>query len=251
MIALAGSILVTSLIGSPHCAAMCGGFVGFYAGQGGERRVWPHVAYNLGRLVSYATLGLLAGWLGAGIERAGATIGIGRAAAVAAGVLLTAWGIMNLMRALGVSFTLESTRPARHHGLLTGVLRRLHAQSPTVRAATIGLLSTLLPCGWLYAFVAVAAGTGTAWGGAWVMAAFWIGTLPVMASLAVLARTLLVRLGRHVPVVASVVMIALGLLTLAGRMTPALHHHAGHPSSAVHGAAPAAETTGDHDHAGH
>ncbi|MBE7450024.1 MAG: sulfite exporter TauE/SafE family protein [Kofleriaceae bacterium] len=41
------------------------------------------------------------------------------------------------------------------------------------RAALLGLLSAALPCGWLWAFVVVAAGTGSPVGGALVMTAFW------------------------------------------------------------------------------
>ena len=61
MIALAGSVLLASLLGSPHCAGMCGGFVCFYSGQDGRGQTRAHAAYNLGRLVSYLVLGLLAG----------------------------------------------------------------------------------------------------------------------------------------------------------------------------------------------
>jgi sulfite exporter TauE/SafE len=37
---------------------------------------------------------------------------------------------------------------------------RAVASRPEVRAAILGLGSALLPCGWLYAFVVTAAGTG-------------------------------------------------------------------------------------------
>ena len=53
------AVLAASLLGSPHCAAMCGGFVCFYAGAGRAHRAGRrHVAYNAGRLVSYVLLGL-------------------------------------------------------------------------------------------------------------------------------------------------------------------------------------------------
>ena len=70
MIALAGSVLVASLLGSPHCAGMCGGFVCFYAAQGGRGQARAHAAYNFGRLFSYLVLGLLAGALGRTLEQA-------------------------------------------------------------------------------------------------------------------------------------------------------------------------------------
>lgn len=68
-----------------------------------------------------------------------------------------------------------------------GALRRLMDRPPVVRAAATGLFTTLLPCGWLYAFVVTAAGTGsgTPLHGAALMAVFWLGTLPMMLTVGV------------------------------------------------------------------
>ena len=46
------SILGASLLGSVHCAAMCGGFVCLYSGAGPARHTGaaPHAAYNAGRI---------------------------------------------------------------------------------------------------------------------------------------------------------------------------------------------------------
>ena len=57
------AVLGASLLGSVHCAAMCGGFVCLYSGTGASRHkgAAPHAAYNAGRLVSYLLLGALAG----------------------------------------------------------------------------------------------------------------------------------------------------------------------------------------------
>lgn len=56
MIAIAGSVLLASLLGSPRCAGVCA-LVCLYAGQGGRGQAWAHVAYNAGRLLSYLALG--------------------------------------------------------------------------------------------------------------------------------------------------------------------------------------------------
>ena len=70
------AVLAASLLGSPHCAAMCGGFVCFYAGSGDRRGVAGHVAYHLGRLAAYLTLGVLAGTLGSRLDAAGRMAGV-------------------------------------------------------------------------------------------------------------------------------------------------------------------------------
>jgi hypothetical protein len=90
---------------------------------------------------------------------------------------------------------------------------------PLPRALTIGLLTALLPCGWLYAFAIIAAGAGTALGGAAVMAAFWLGTVPILVSLGVGVQALTGTLGRRIPLVTAILIVLLGLYTVGGRMT--------------------------------
>jgi uncharacterized protein len=87
----------------------------------------------------------------------------------------------------------------------------------------LGLATTLLPCGWLYAFAVVAAGTGQALGGAAVMAAFWAGTVPALALVGVGIAGLGARVRRHVPVLTSLALLCVGLVAVFGRMNvPAL-----------------------------
>ncbi len=216
MIALVSSVLVASLLGSPHCAAMCGGFVCFYAGQSGERPLRAHAAYHLGRLISYALLGALVGLAGRGLDVAGHAAGLHRTAAVAAGAMLVVWGGMQLARALGARLP-HGAPPAFVRGRFADAMRAVHAQPPAVRAGTLGLATGLLPCGWLWAFLATAAGAGSAQAGVLVMAAFWLGTLPVLAGVGYTAQRAFGPLQRALPVVAASVMLVLGLLTLAGK----------------------------------
>ena len=88
---------------------------------------------------------------------------------------------------------------------------------PVARAGAIGLLTTLLPCGWLYAFAVVASGTARPLLGGAVMAVFWMGTLPVMVALGTGLQHGLGALGRRLPALTSCAVIAVGLYTLADR----------------------------------
>ncbi len=255
MIELAGSLLVASLVGSPHCAGMCGGFVCFVAGQAtGSRRVLAHAAYHGGRLVSYAALGALAGLLGAGAEKFGARLGIAHSAGILAGALMVAWGLAGILGALGVG-GFGRHRPGFAGRLLTRALRAVGNRPPEQRAVTIGILSTLLPCGWLYTFVAVAAGTGTPGAGALTMAIFWIGTVPVLAGLGLLAQRAFGPLRRWLPVGASAFVVALGLLSIAGKFrapdAPACHTAHAAPMTPHAPDAGAGIATGAGSHAGH
>jgi hypothetical protein len=215
--ALLASLFAAALLGSPHCAGMCGGFVVFYAGQGAERRLLAHLAYNGGRLVSYATLGAIAGLLGAGVERMGAAAGLSRLAALVAGALMVLWGVATIAAHLGARLPDLAGRwggGAR----IAAVLRALRAQPAPARALAIGLLSTLLPCGFLYVFVAAAGATATPLRGALVMATFWAGTVPMMAAVGVAAQSLLGPLRRRLPIVTAAGLVVIGLLTMAGKM---------------------------------
>lgn len=230
MIAVVGTVLVAALLGSPHCAAMCGPLTCLYGGDGGgSRRAGPHLAYNLGRLGSYLLLGALAGVAGAGMNHLGALAGVPRAAALVAGALMVLWGALTIASALGVAVPGGSPPPVFRR-LLSGVVTRFQENSPTRRAAALGLLTTLLPCGWLYAFVATAAGTGSASAGMLVMATFWLGTVPVMAAVGLAAQRALGPFRRRLPVVTAAALVVIGLLTIAGRLSvPAgIAAHVGH-----------------------
>jgi sulfite exporter TauE/SafE len=107
----------------------------------------------------------------------------------------------------------------------------LRDRPPTVRAAATGLLTTLLPCGWLYAFVATAGGTGSALGGVIVMAAFWAGTVPMLLGVGFGVQRVFGPLRTRLPVVSAVLVVAFGLLAISGRMRAPMagdtaHRHA-------------------------
>jgi len=217
VIALLSSLFVAALLGSPHCAGMCGGFVAFYAGQAGERRLLAHMAYHGGRLLSYAALGAVAGLLGASVERLGATAGVSRAAAILAGALMVLWGGATIAASLGARLP-RLTRPGSAGKGIAAALRALRAQPAPLRALAIGLLSTLLPCGFLYVFVAAAAATASPLWGGLAMAAFWAGTVPLLAGLGLAAQSILGPLRRRLPVVTAAGLVVLGLLAMAGRL---------------------------------
>lgn len=220
MLALFFAVLVASLLGSLHCAGMCGGFVVFWAGgdaSKGKQQVFAHIAYNGGRLVTYVLLGAVAGALGQALDLAGRSAGLEKVAAAIAGGLMVAWGALALLRALEVAIP-RVPLPAVLHRAYANVMKQLHGKPPIVRAAIIGLASTLLPCGWLYAFAVTAAGTGYwAWG-ALTMAAFWLGTLPVLVGVGALVQQMAGPMRRRLPAVTALCVMGVGLFALTHRL---------------------------------
>ena len=229
------SVLGASLLGSVHCAAMCGGFVCLYAGTGPARRAdaGSHAAYNGGRLASYLTLGAIAGAIGGGVDRAGGVAGIGRLAAIVAGALMVLWGGSILLATLGVRIP-QGAAPRVLQATLTSLLVRFRHRSPAVRGLATGLLTTLLPCGWLYVFVATAGGTGHVLDAVAVMFFFWLGTLPMMVTLGLGAQRLFGAFQRRLPLVSAGVAVVLGALSMAGRVTAHPITHAEHGVEMVH-----------------
>lgn len=227
-------VLLASLAGSVHCAGMCGPFVCVYAGlgRGQQGNGWLHAAYHAGRLVSYLVLGAAAGTLGASADRLGLLVGISRAAALLAGVLMILWGTSTILAARGVVLPWRGVSRSLRSPL-GAILARLQKRPPLFKAAATGLLTTLLPCGWLYAFVTAAAGSGNALSGIATMAVFWLGTLPALTALGALTQRLAGRYRPRLPVAMASVVVLLGILTIAGRigLMPSLAlpiAHAGH-----------------------
>jgi hypothetical protein len=231
MIALLASVLGSSLLGSLHCAGMCGGFVCAVSTPG--RALATQAAWHAGRGAAYLALGLAAGVVGQGLDRSLAAIGLSHAAAIAAGALLMGWGLVALVRSLGVLPARAAAASPVAHAIASG-LRGARAWPPVARSLAVGGLTALLPCGWLWAFVATAGGTGEPVRGALVMLAFWVGTLPALLGVGLAAGRALEPLRRRLPALAAAAMVVVGLLTIAGRFRA---HPAGHGGAHGHGTA--------------
>src|SRR5512141_219921 len=101
------AVFLASLLGSLHCAGMCGPFVAFAtlrvkeaSPRAQSRGHTLQFAYHSGRLLAYAILGTLAGILGATINLGGSLVGIGRLAGLTAGILLVRAGTTRLLTLL-------------------------------------------------------------------------------------------------------------------------------------------------------
>jgi sulfite exporter TauE/SafE len=212
-------VLVASLGGSLHCAAMCGPYMAAVTGFGTTGRAGPvtHAAYHAGRLATYLALGVAGGALGGALDLAGRAAGIARVSALVAGVVLVAWGVSALVVRRGL-VRLRRRAPSRLGSVLGVVLARLARLPALPRALALGLSTTLVPCGWLYAFVATAAGTGGVLPALAVMLAFWLGTLPALVAAGLGLRGLFARLGERGRTVSAVLIAASGILLLGLRL---------------------------------
>lgn len=221
------AVVSASLLGSMHCVGMCGPLA-IWASGAGDGRSARHMAvattlYHLGRMLTYALAGLLAGAVGQLTDMGGNALGLQLLAARVVGVSMVGIGAVRLAQLLWTglrpkkSLDLSASQPP----LLTRTLVKLR---PVVfrlplaaRGLVTGLLTALLPCGWLYLFALVAAGTGSWIMGPIVMLAFWAGTVPALVALVSGTQALAIRFRRAIPAAAAVLLMVGGGYTAAGR----------------------------------
>lgn len=233
--------LTAALLGSLHCVGMCGGLLAVASdGTGSARqRLGVQLGYQVARLASYVVLGAAAGTLGRALDLAGQAAGLGKAAAIVAGLTMMAWGVWAMLAAAGARLRLPAVRLLPSSAL--SWLGRARQRSPLARALLLGGASALLPCGFLYAFALAAAATASPWAGALVTASLWLGSLPALLGFGFLLSTALARLKRHIPFVSAAAVFTLGVVTLNSRMNvPALAARVTTPAiSTAHAAAAA------------
>lgn len=220
---------LAGLFGSSHCIGMCGAIVVLFEGQvAAIRGQWlRRVLCNVGRLGFYAGLGAVAGLGGALVTRAtGLDAGLT--------ILRFAAGLLVILIGCNLAFGWQALAVLERTGAglwrrLAPLTRHVLPVSTPARALGAGLLWGALPCGLVWSAAGMAATAGTAGGGALVMLAFWLGTLPALLLAGASAARLAVwrRNGRFRRF-AGLLMIALGILALALpflRLSGGMHVH--------------------------
>ena len=201
---------LAGLVGSPHCMGMCGGFA-VACGSGSDRGS----AWHLGRLSTYAILGAVAGTVGSAIP------GPGWIAAALSAVLLV-WF------ALALAGLVQEPR-VRLPGLTRLATRGAGATGLGGRFV-FGMANGLLPCGLVYAALAVPMAAGDPLVGALSMVAFGLGTVPALVAMTLGLRATLLRDLRWRRVFAAGVLLA-GLASIGLRQGPMASMHHASPSA--------------------
>lgn len=159
------------MLGSLHCAGMCGPIalaLPVHQHKGAVKAALILI-YNGGRVMSYAALGALAGLAGEALILATS----GRILSIVAGILL----IVSAASLLPVNLNIR----------LFGIFRKLQQTLSVMLGSrrkqslfVLGLLNGLLPCGLVYMALTTASVQGSITKGALLMAFFGTGTIPVM-----------------------------------------------------------------------
>jgi hypothetical protein len=208
---------------SLHCVQMCGPIVlscGLGAGQPGitdapgkaHYFVLSHLAYNAGRITTYAGLGALAGLAGGTLGMLGRLAGVSSLLAIAGGGLMIVAGL--LMLGIIPSQAFAGMRLFR---LSSGFLRRVGQLLVTPAAGKrflLGLSLGFLPCGLIYAALLRSLATGSPLWGAASMLAFGMGTAGALMALGLFSSAIRWRLNRWGNRLAAASVILMGIVLL-------------------------------------
>jgi len=227
-------VFLVGLAGSVHCAGMCGGIVGalslprphapvlrepafpvpVHSRTASVSLTWIG-AYNAGRIASYMTAGALAGGLAGSAASLASLPALQAGFYWAANLMLVALGLFLMDAWRGLARVEQAGQALWRH--LAPLLRRANgARAGGGRMFALGVLWGWLPCGMVYSVLVTAMLSGSALGGAGVMLAFGLGTLPMLAALGLAGgrlRALMAR--RTVRLCCALAILAFGILGLA------------------------------------
>ncbi len=221
---LLAAMFATGLASGVHCAGMCGGIVAVF----GAHRAIPiraatavhgseiarQLAFNAGRISSYAAGGALAGFGGAATITMAGALPAQTALYVLANLMLVLVGLY-LAGAVRLLGWLEQLGAPLWRRMQPFAARMLAARKlPQVFAA--GLAWGWLPCGLVYGAFAAAALAGSPAAGAAAMLAFGLGTLPTLLAAGLVAARLRAWMTRRaVRLGAGTLVLGLGVFGLA------------------------------------
>jgi sulfite exporter TauE/SafE len=206
-------IFLGGLLGSSHCVGMCGAFVltiglGTPSAGANTRR---QLAYSLGRIFTYSFAGAVAGFAGMRLQQLSLPASRAQTVlAVVAGALLVVLGL----HSAGVVPAFWKKTGAGTYCPSQSLFRSFLTAPGWHNAFLAGLLTGFLPCGLVYAYLVLAAGSGNIFIGALVMALFGAGTVPLMVLTGVGSSLLTLNARRYLFRAAAFCVIATGVLTI-------------------------------------
>jgi sulfite exporter TauE/SafE len=202
------AVLIVGFLGGVHCLGMCGSIVGMFTTQLPQHRArWPfHLAYSMGRISSYAVAGALVGAVGQAGFLLRDQVPIQHLLFALSSVMLI---VLGLYLAGLWSAVLRIEQVGR--GLWQRIqpyTKHLLPITSVPRALALGGLWGWLPCGLVYSVLVTALASGSATHGAFIMAAFGLGTLPNLLAIGMFWE----RLRHHIQ--APRVRLAAGMLVM-------------------------------------
>ena len=193
-----------------HCIAMCGGFVVSYTAKNalnGHKSFKQHLVYGGSKVVSYTIIGGIFGLIGGVIAF---SVGLRSWVAVLAGLFMIFYSLsmfgIKFFRKFQFNPKFLTRFASKESGKFNGVYSR-----PMITGLLNGLF---IACGPLQAMYLYAMGTGSFISGATSLAAFGLGTLPIMLGFGSLASVISHKTTKKILKISAIIVLVLGLIML-------------------------------------
>lgn len=205
-------LTLSGLLGSSHCVGMCGAFAALVGMNTGSwtRNLRSQLVYSSGRLMSYMTLGAIAGFAGRRILMAvPGMIFLPAILCLLSGLYLLREGLV------GLGYWPSAIKGPSATGCLMRSFFAAIIRQPGLRKAFLaGMLTGLMPCGLVYAFVSLAASSGDLLQGMATMAAFGVGTVPLLVITGMGTTLMNLRMRDRLMKLSAISVVVTGLLTV-------------------------------------
>lgn len=197
--------LILGLMGSFHCVGMCGPIALSLPlrGRNFAEKLLSGTFYNLGRVITYGSMGAVFGLIGQGFQM----VGFQRWISIAMGSLMVISILLpSLFKGLnGANYFPFTAWVRRKIGLLF--------QQKSFRGLfLVGLLNGLLPCGLVYMAVAGAIGAGGVLDGILFMILFGLGTIPMLLAISLVGNLVTVSIRNTINKTIPYVVVFVGVI---------------------------------------
>ncbi|WP_143960792.1 sulfite exporter TauE/SafE family protein [Litoribacter populi] len=201
--------LTLGFVGSFHCVGMCGPIALALPGKNQNRFAFflNRLNYNIGRVTTYALLGLVFGLLGTGIALAG----FQKSLSVILGVSIQ---LVVFLPAAVQNKISPSSKLAKMVNWLKGQIRQQFQKRGMLSAYSIGFLNGFLPCGLVYLAMAASLLQNTPAEASIYMATFGLGTLPAMLVLVFAGNFVSLKIRNQIRQTIPFVSAAFGLVLI-------------------------------------
>ena len=201
------SSLIFGLLGSFHCMGMCGpiAFMLPVDRSHSTKKVVQISVYHLGRLISYAIIGLLFGVIGKGLY----LFGIQQQLSIAIGILM----IIFVVVPAHVFYKYNFSRPVyKFISKIKSALGKSLKKKTTDTFLTIGFLNGFLPCGLVYMAVFASLTMQNLAHSSIYMILFGLGTIPLMTTAIYFGKFLNTTIKQRIQKAIPVFVVVIGLL---------------------------------------
>ncbi len=214
------------ILGSFHCVGMCGPLalalpVHYLSPY---NKFFSILFYNLGRAVSYTSMGVFFGLIGQSFV----LFNLQQVLSIGAGTVIL---IILLIHQFGNPVTNKFSRISE--GIKSKLGAYLKSDKKLISYLYIGILNGFLPCGLVYIAIAAAIAAGTVLKSSMLMFAFGLGTLPIMALTMVFGKFISLNLRQRINKISPYLIMCVALLLILRGLNLGIPyvsptHNAGH-----------------------